>query len=62
MVVYYSATRTTKSVAEKLADLTDTDMYEIVSTETYFPKDQYIEQYEIKHNTFTIFQVYSTIQ
>ncbi len=49
-------------MAEKLADFTDTDMYEIVSTETYFPKDQYIEQYEIKHNTFTIFQVYSTIQ
>ena len=47
---------------EKLADLTDAGIYEIVSTEMYSPKDQYIEQYEIKHTIFTIFQVYHTIQ
>lgn len=39
LVVYFSATGTTKSVAEKIADITDADLYEIVPAEGYSAED-----------------------
>ncbi len=39
LVVYFSATGTTKSVAEKIADLTDADLYEIIPAEIYTAED-----------------------
>lgn len=39
LVVYFSATGTTKGVAEKLADVTDADIYEIIPAEPYTEAD-----------------------
>ena len=39
LVVYFSATGTTKGVAEKIAAATDADMYEIVPAEPYSSAD-----------------------
>lgn len=39
LVVYFSATGTTKGVAEKIAAVTDADMYEIVPAEPYSSAD-----------------------
>ena len=39
LVVYFSATGTTKSVAEKIAELTDADIYEIVPEVPYTAED-----------------------
>ena len=39
LVVYFSATGTTKGVAEKIADITDADMYEIVPADPYSSED-----------------------
>ena len=39
LVVYFSATGTTKSVAEKIADLTGADLYEIIPAEIYTAED-----------------------
>lgn len=39
LVVYFSATGTTKGVAEKIADITDADIYEIIPAEPYTSED-----------------------
>lgn len=39
LVVYFSATGTTKGVAEKIATLTDADLYEIIPAEPYTNDD-----------------------
>ena len=39
LVVYFSATGTTKGVAEKIAELTDADIFEIVPAEPYTSAD-----------------------
>ena len=39
LVVYFSATGTTKGVAEKIAKITDADLYEIVPAEPYSEAD-----------------------
>lgn len=39
LVVYFSATGTTKGVAEKLADVTGADIYEIMPSESYTEAD-----------------------
>ena len=39
LVVYFSATGTTKGVAEKIAKITDADLYEIVPAEPYSDAD-----------------------
>ena len=39
LVVYFSATGTTKSVAEKIADLTGADLYEIIPIQIYTAED-----------------------
>ncbi len=39
LVVYFSATGTTKGVAEKIAQVTDADIYEIVPQEKYTSQD-----------------------
>jgi len=39
LVVYFSATGTTRGVAEKLASVTDADLYEIVPVEPYTAED-----------------------
>ena len=39
LVVYFSATGTTKKIAEKIASITDADIYEIVPTEIYSSED-----------------------
>ena len=39
LVVYFSATGTTKKVAEKIAELTNADLYEIVPKEPYSDAD-----------------------
>lgn len=39
LVVYFSATGTTKGVAEKIADITGADLYEIIPAEKYSAKD-----------------------
>ncbi len=39
LVVVFSATGTTKGVAEKLAAITDADLYEIIPAEPYTPED-----------------------
>ena len=39
LVVYFSATGTTKGVAEKIADITDADIYEIVAAQEYTSDD-----------------------
>lgn len=39
LVVYFSATGTTKSVAEKIASITGSDLYEIVAAEPYSDAD-----------------------
>ena len=39
LVVYFSCTGTTKGVAEKLAKVTDADLYEIVPAEPYTEED-----------------------
>lgn len=39
LMVYFSATGTTKSVAEKIADLTGADLYEIIPAEIYTAED-----------------------
>lgn len=39
LVVYFSATGTTKGVAEKIADITDADIAEIVPAESYSSED-----------------------
>lgn len=38
LVVYFSATGTTKSVAQKIADVTNGDLFEVI------PKDKYTEE------------------
>ena len=39
VVVYFSATGTTKGVAERIADVTDADIYEIIPAEPYSAAD-----------------------
>ena len=39
LVVFFSATGTTKGVAEKIAAVTDADLYEILAAEEYTPAD-----------------------
>ncbi len=39
LVVYFSATGTTKGVAEKIASITDADLYEILPSEPYTSED-----------------------
>ena len=39
LIVYFSATGTTKGVAEKIAALTDADIFEIVPAEPYTSAD-----------------------
>ena len=39
LVVYFSATGTTKGVAERIAKITDADLYEIVPAEPYSDTD-----------------------
>lgn len=39
LVVYFSCTGTTKGVAEKLAEVTDADLYEIVPAQPYTDED-----------------------
>ena len=39
MVIYFSATGHTKSVAEKIAQITDAELYEIVPEELYTEED-----------------------
>ena len=39
LVVYFSATGTTKGVAEKIANITDADIYEIVAAQEYTSDD-----------------------
>lgn len=39
LVVYFSATGTTKGVAEKIANITDADIYEIIPAEIYSSDD-----------------------
>lgn len=39
LVIYFSATGTTKGVAEKIADITDADIYEIIPAEIYSSED-----------------------
>ncbi len=39
LVVYFSATGTTKGVAEKIADVTNADLYEIKAAQTYTDAD-----------------------
>ena len=39
LVVYFSATGTTKGVAEKIADITDADIYEITAAQEYTAED-----------------------
>lgn len=39
LVVYFSATGTTKGVAERIANVTDADMYEIIPAEPYSDAD-----------------------
>ncbi len=39
LVVYFSATGTTKGIAEKIASITDADLYEITAAEPYSAED-----------------------